>query len=195
MLGTETAAVMEARAMTECLRAVSRDRSKEEFVRLFEYYAPRVKAWLMRSGTSPSQAEEIAQETLLTVWRKAGMFDPARASASTWIYTIARNRRIDLFRRNNRPEFNPNDPALVPDPVTPADQTLSEGQTAASLKAAIASLPDEQKAVVQKSFYEDKSHSEIAKDLQLPLGTVKSRLRLAFRRLRQVLEPSLGEAL
>lgn len=195
MVGTETAAAMDSRAMTECLLAVSKDRSREEFAKLFEYFAPRVKAWLMRSGTASGQAEEIAQETLLTVWRKAEMFDPAKASASTWIYTIARNRRIDMFRRNSRPEFDPNDPALVPDPVTPADQTLSEDQTAAALKAAIASLPDDQRTVVQKSFYEDKSHSEIAQDLQLPLGTVKSRLRLAFGRLRQSLEPSLGEAL
>ena len=179
-----------AAEMTARLTAVARHRDKAAFAELFQYYAPRVKAYLMRNGTEDSQAEEIAQEALIAVWRKAAMFDPAKASAGTWIFAIARNLRRDAIRRARRPEFDPTDPAFVPDAETPPDDTLEAEELRDRIAAAVKQLPADQAEVIKLSFFEDKPHSEIATTLALPLGTVKSRLRLAMRRIRSMIEPS-----
>lgn len=176
-------------ADTLCRIAEARDR--QAFERLFAHFAPRVKAYMMRLGSDGAHAEELTQEALATVWRKAGQYDPAKAGASTWIYTIARNLRIDAFRKEKRPELDPDDPALVPEPDVPADDALFADQRARRVRAALQNLPEEQRRVVHLSFYEDYTHSEIAARLDLPLGTVKSRIRLAFQRIRS----SLGEDL
>ena len=154
---------------------------------LFRHYAPGVKAYMLKLGTDGALADELAQETLLMVWRKAVQFDRAKASPSTWIFTIARNLRIDVFRKNNRPELDPNDPALVPEAEEPADEQMDRVQRARLIRAAMQSLTEEQAEVIRLSFFEDKSHSVIAGELDLPLGTVKSRLRLAFGRIRKEL--------
>ena len=124
---------------------------------------------------------------MLTVWRKADKFDPAKASAGTWIFTVARNLRIDLLRRENRPNFDPDDPAFVPEQETAPDDAVEIGETQKQVRAAIAELPDEQAEVIKLSFYEDMPHGQIAEELNLPLGTVKSRLRLAMRKVRTAL--------
>lgn len=171
------------------LRKVAEDADRAAFAALFAHFAPRVKAYMMRLGSDATSAEELAQEALATVWRKASQYDPSKAAASTWIFTIARNLRIDAFRREKRPELDPEDPALVPDAPAPADDMVIAGQQAERIRAALRKLPSEQRQVVRMSFYDDKSHSEIADELDLPIGTVKSRIRLAFQRLRE----SLGE--
>jgi RNA polymerase sigma-70 factor (ECF subfamily) len=159
---------------------------REAFARLFDHFAPRVKSYLIRLGAGPEAAEELAQETLLTVWRRAASFDPTRAAASTWIFTIARNLRIDLSRRDGRGP-PPDDPSTyAPGPVAP-DEALGAAQDGAQVAAALATLPKEQAQVINMAFFADKAHSEIALELGLPLGTVKSRLRLAIARLRGVL--------
>jgi RNA polymerase sigma factor (sigma-70 family) len=165
--------------------AVSKDR--DAFEALFRHFAPRVKAYMLKLGTEGSLADELAQETLLTVWRKAEQFDRAKASPSTWIFTIARNLRIDAFRKLNRPELDPEDPALVPEAEEPADERLDRVERASFVREALKDLNEEQAVVVRMSFFEDKSHSVIAEELGIPLGTVKSRLRLAFGRIRKVL--------
>jgi len=162
---------------------------KASFATLFRHFAPRVKSYMLRLGSDDSQAEELAQETMAMVWRKAGQYDPARAAASTWIFTIARNLRIDAFRRANRPELDPEDPALVPDAPPQGDAVVERKQNAERVRAALAALPDEQRQVLHMSFFDDKTHSEIAAALDLPLGTVKSRIRLAFGRVKA----SIGE--
>lgn len=167
--------------------AVAQRQDKQAFAQLFGHYAPRVKSYLMRHGADDGQAEEIAQETMLSLWRKAGMFDPSKASAGTWIFTIARNLRIDAIRKSRRPEFDPDDPAFVPDREQAADDSMEAGEMRVRVRGALDSLPEEQAEVVKLSFFEDKPHGEIAKQLDLPLGTVKSRLRLAMRRIRTVL--------
>ncbi|MBL8630770.1 MAG: sigma-70 family RNA polymerase sigma factor, partial [Rhodospirillaceae bacterium] len=125
--------------------------------------------------------------TMLSLWRKAGMFDPVKASAGTWIFTIARNLRIDMIRKNRRPEFDAEDPAFVPDPEQAPDDSMQADQMRTQVRNALKDLPEEQACVVRMSFFEDKPHGEIAKELSLPLGTVKSRLRLAMRRIRVAL--------
>ena len=173
----------------EVLSAVAAQ-DKVSFATLFGHFAPRVKSYMLRLGSDDFQAEELAQETMAMVWRKAGQYDPARAAASTWIFTIARNLRIDAFRRANRPELDPEDPALVPDPPPQGDAVVEQKQNAERVRVALAALPDEQRQVLHMSFIEDKTHSEIAAALDLPLGTVKSRIRLAFGRVKA----SIGES-
>jgi RNA polymerase sigma factor (sigma-70 family) len=167
--------------------AIARNQDKQAFGQLFSHYAPRVKSYLMRQGADDGQAEEIVQETMLSLWRKAGMFDPSKASAGTWIFTIARNLRIDAIRKSRRPEFDPDDPAFVPDQEASADESMEAGEMRVRVRDALKDLPEEQASVVHLSFFEDKPHGEIAKQLKLPLGTVKSRLRLAMRRIRAAL--------
>ena len=175
----------------EELHQIAESGDREAFERLFNHFAPRIKAYMMRLGSDGASAEELAQEALASVWRKADKYDPAKAGASTWIFTIARNLRIDAFRKTNRPEFDPYDPALVPDPEIPADEVLFSEQRAARVQATLRDLPEEQRRVVNLSFYEEYTHTEIATQLDLPLGTVKSRIRLAFSRIRS----SIGEDL
>ena len=173
--------------MTDLLVLVARDRDKQAFAALFQYYAPRIKTYLMRQGADEAIAEELAQETMLTAWRKADRFDRTKASAGTWIFTVARNLRIDALRKVRRPEFDPSDPAFVPDGEQAPDDALEAGQMRVKIRDALKQLPEEQALVVRLSFFEDKPHGEIAAQLALPLGTVKSRLRLAMRRVRSLL--------
>ncbi len=173
---------------TALMAAVAARSDQEAFAKLFAFYAPRLKTYLARMGSGDAVAEELVQETFLTVWRKAAMFDSTRASAGTWIFTIARNLRIDSLRRTRRPEVDPSDPILVPDPEPLPDRALEEAQTHTMVQGAFAQLPEDQAVVIRLAFLEDKSHSQIAAELALPLGTVKSRLRLALKRMRIVIE-------
>jgi RNA polymerase sigma-70 factor (ECF subfamily) len=167
--------------------AIARDRDRDAFAKLFAYYAPRLKAYMLRLGARGDFAEEMAQETMLTVWRKAALFDPARAAPAAWIFTILRNRRIDVLRRARLAltEIDPSD-EQAPPPM--ADGELDARQRIARLRAALATLPSEQADVVRLSFFDERPHAEIERVLGIPLGTVKSRLRLAMMRLRHILE-------
>ena len=144
----------------------------------------------MRGGCDSAVAEEVVQDVMTTLWRRAQQFDPKQSSASTWVFTIARNRRIDLLRRDKRIEVGGEDTTLVPDDRPSADQLVEADQKAARLRSAISALPAEQQDLLQLAFYEDKAHSAIAAERDIPLGTVKSRIRLALTRLRR----ELGEA-
>ncbi len=185
-MGSEDAAIPAARAMDALVVAVAERGDRECFAVLYAHYAPRVKSYLIRLGGADA-AEEMAQEAMLAVWRKAALFDPAKASAGTWIFTIARNLYIDRRRKERRPEIDPDDPMLVAEAEPGADAALATRQAETALRAALSSLSPDQARVVEMSFFEDKPHAAIAAELRLPLGTVKSRLRLAFARLRGAL--------
>ena len=161
---------------------VSDDRDRTAFARLFRHFAPRVKAFLMKTGTPEAQAEECTQDVMATLWRKAHLYDPTRASAATWIFTIARNRRIDLARRT-RPD--PEDLPWGPEPEPDQTEALIMQQESARLVSALSELPAAQRALIERAFYGEISHSEIAAETGLPLGTIKSRIRLALDRLRR----------
>lgn len=158
---------------------------REAFASLFERYASRVKAYLIRLGARGALAEDLAQDAMVAVWRRAASFDPARAQVSTWMFVIARNAWIDRLRRE-KVELAYNSGLIATeesDDESPADAAMRV-QTEEQMQTALALLSDEQRQVVQLSFFEDRPHSEIAERLSLPLGTVKSRLRLALAKLR-----------
>ncbi|WP_112321003.1 sigma-70 family RNA polymerase sigma factor [Oceanibium sediminis] len=167
----------------DLLAAIARQ-DKSAFAELFGRYATRVKAFIMRAGTAEDDADEIAQEVLVTVWRKAQLFNPEKAAVSTWIFAIARNRRIDLIRRRTRPQPDPMDPLFQPDPEPGGMQSLNAQQLAVKMRDVLRVLPEDQRAVLKAAFYDGLSHAEIAAHHELPLGTVKSRIRLAFKTLR-----------
>ena len=176
-----------AQRLNAAVVSVGTLRDRAAFQLLFDHFAPRVKGYLMRLGAGNAVAEDLAQEALLVVWRKAALFDPAKASASTWIFTIARNLRIDAIRKERRPELDPNDPSLLPEAERPSDEGLDWAQAEDRLRLALSELPREQAQIIELSFLAEKPHSIIASDLGLPLGTVKSRIRLAMARLRLAL--------
>ncbi len=161
---------------------------QQAFARLYRHFAPRLRAFLVRSGSPPEAAEDCVQETMASIWRKAHLFDPGRATAATWIFTIARNRRIDLVRRDRRPP--PEDLPWGPEAGPAATDSLALREEGERLAIALRCLPPAQRAMVERAYWADLTHSEIAAQTGLPLGTVKSRLRLALGRLRS----EMGEA-
>lgn len=167
------------------LEAIRDAQDSAAFARLFAHFAPRVKSFLMKAGSSPEFSEECVQEVMATVWRKAHMFDGSKASVSTWIYTIARNRKIDMIRKQRRPE--PEDLTWGPAEEPSAADTLALSQETTQLAKAIAELPDKQRTLIERAYFGDLSHSEIAEETGLPLGTIKSRIRLALERLRHAM--------
>jgi RNA polymerase sigma-70 factor (ECF subfamily) len=168
----------------ELVQAIVERRDQASFAALFDYYGPRVKAYLKRLGANDGLAEDIVQEAMLTVWRKADTYDPAKAAVGTWIFTIARNLRIDALRRDRHRDLDPTDPRLSPEPAVLPDREVETAREEAQVRAALQALPADQAKIVTLAFYDGKSHGEIAASLAIPLGTVKSRLRLAFRRVR-----------
>jgi RNA polymerase sigma factor (sigma-70 family) len=172
-----------------CLKRIRDMQDQAAFAALFRHFAPRIKSYLIRCGGSASQAEEATQEAMATVWRKAHLFDPAKASAATWIFRIARNKQLDAIRRQRRPE--PEDlPWSVGESADPADEfVLTEAQD--KLRKAVDALPEKQRVIVEQAFYGERSHTEIAEVTNLPLGTIKSRIRLALDRLRRDLDPEM----
>jgi RNA polymerase sigma-70 factor (ECF subfamily) len=180
--------MLSADEAADLIEAIASRQDRAAFAALFRHFAPRVKAFVIRGGTDAETAQEVAQEALVMVWRKAASFDRSRASAATWIYTIARNKRIDLLRRSARP-IDTEDWLVVYAPEgEDADKSVLAGQTYTRVKELLGGLSADQLVVIQKAFFEDKTHTVIAEELKLPLGTVKSRIRLALGRLREALE-------
>ncbi len=176
---------MTPECLSGLLEAVAQRRDRSSFAALFDYFAPRIKGFIRRRGVEPAQAEDLAQDVMVTVWKRAALYKREQGSVSTWIFTIARNRHIDVIRREKRPEIDPNDPTLTNGPIPASDEIVSQAQISARLRMALQDLPADQVDVLKMNFFEDKSHSEIAAELGLPLGTVKSRVRLAIAKLRQ----------
>ncbi len=175
------------------MEAIVKARSRSAFAALFDDIAPKLKAFYRKGGLEQSVAEDLVQDVMLTVWRLGDRYDPERANPATWIFTIARNRLIDHARRQKVRQGDLTDPSLQPAPVEPSDDLIDRQQRYSSLKNAMATLPKEQADLLRMAFFEHQSHSEIASTSGLPLGTVKSRIRLAVKRLRGDLAARLGE--
>jgi RNA polymerase sigma factor (sigma-70 family) len=174
---------------SDLLVRVGTDKDRAAFAKIFAHFAPRVKSFLMKARLSPDQAEELAQDTMLTVWDKAAGFNPQLAAASTWIFTIARNKRIDYLRRNLKPALTADD--LYPEQYDVSiGRGLEDAQDRSRVRAALKALPPEQAELITRSFFHDQAHGDISTATQLPLGTVKSRIRLALEKLRKELSPN-----
>ncbi|WP_093997259.1 sigma-70 family RNA polymerase sigma factor [Octadecabacter ascidiaceicola] len=173
-------------SLTTYMLSVRDDRDRTAFALLFDHFAPRLKGFIMRSGTGAGQAEEIVQEVMLTIWHKAEQFDPERAQVSAWVYQIARNRQIDVIRKENRPlpEELGEDPSAEPD----ASQILAVEQEAGQLKDALLKLKPDQRDIIEKAYLGELTHQEISSQTGLPLGTIKSRIRLGLEKLRYELK-------
>ena len=162
------------------MEKVVADGDKEAFSQLYSHFAPRIKAMMMKMSPDSSVAEEVAQEAMIALWRKAHSFDPNKASLSTWLFTIARNLRID--------NLDPNEPMLLPSAEPSAEETVFREEESIKVRSCISKLPEDQQEVVGLAFMEGMTHQEIADNLGIPLGTVKSRLRLSFEKLRPMLK-------
>jgi len=175
----------------EKIQAIATREDRVAFAEIFNHFAPRVKAYLRKAGASEAEAEEIAQEAMLSVWRKAALFNPMVSGVATWIFTIARNLRIDAIRRERRGgaiRVDEVEAEYEVDEAPLADVRIVAAQSEARVREALAALPRDQLTVIQMSFFEEQAQAEIARTLQIPLGTVKSRVRLAMKRLRGLLE-------
>ena len=180
--------VIKDKELTYLISRIANHKDKSAFSELFMLVGPRIKGYLMKLGSSDIVAEDLLQEVMLIVWRKSESFDRAKAAVSTWLFTIARNKRIDMLRKEIRPQLDPLDPMLTPNQEESADDVYGSNQVSLKITNAIDQLPDDQAVLIKMTYYEDKSHSIIAKELKMPLGTVKSRIRLASARLKKFLE-------
>jgi RNA polymerase sigma-70 factor, ECF subfamily len=181
------------RQLRDHVRAIAVNQDRAAFHALYRHYAPRLKSYCLRQGADRETAEELAQEAMVQVWRKAATYDADKASVSTWMFTIVRNKRIDLIRRERRPELTAEDFEVMVQPEVGVEQAAIAASDAEMVGLQLDLLPEEQKAVLMKAFYEDKSHSEIAAETGLPLGTVKSRIRLALTRLKILVADTQAE--
>jgi RNA polymerase sigma-70 factor, ECF subfamily len=171
----------------ELIAAVAQQRSRPAFTQLFAHFAPRLRSYMQRAGFGAAQAEELAQEVMLAIWHKAAQYDPARATPAAWVFTIARNLKVDLQRRSRLVVPAP-DPSEEAPPVPQADALLAGSERARRVRDAVCALPPEQHDLMRLAFFEDRSHTEIEALLGMPLGTVKSRLRRALAALRAALK-------
>jgi RNA polymerase sigma-70 factor, ECF subfamily len=177
----------QARNISRWMMSLTRNGDRSAFASLFDYFAPRLNSYLLRLGLERMAAEEITQEVMLTLWLKPGLFDPSKSSLSTWLFRIARNRRIDAARRERRGRIDENDLMLHPAATPMPDDILAEAARADHVRMVMADLPPDQINLLRLAFFDGLSHSQIADATGLPLGTVKSRIRLAFARLRHKL--------
>ncbi len=175
-------------ALNDLVEAIGQDKDRDAFITLFQYFAPRIKSFLMKSGLSAEMADELSQETMLTIWNKAEQFDSAQASASTWIYTIARNKKIDFFRKNAKQKPGSDDAVFKLEEPTQADSAYTQEEQNQKIVDALSEIPADQADLIYKAYFEDKTHKDIAEETNIPLGTVKSRIRLALERMRYLLD-------
>lgn len=172
---------------TPLILRIAEQRDRNAFIEVFQHFAPRVKSFLMNRGRNESSAEDVLQEVMIAVWEKSYLYNPDKASVSTWLFTIARYKHIDRIRRDGRHQADSDEPDLRASDDPGADDNVLESQRAAAVKQAVSQLPADQQTVIVMSFNQGLSHSEIAEQLGLPLGTVKSRIRRAFQRMREEL--------
>jgi len=185
MAAPSQAGILDAAALARLVERIGADRDREAFRRLFDHFAPRVRGFLIRRGLAGAQADDLAQDTMLAIWRRAESYDVAKSAVSTWVYTIARNLHIDQYRKLARADrVDLTDPSLRPGEIATADELYERGQDVSAVTAALDLLPDDQRRVLELAFLEGLSHRDVAVRLTLPLGTVKSRIRLAMDKMK-----------
>jgi RNA polymerase sigma-70 factor (ECF subfamily) len=173
--------------MPALMSLIAHQRDRSAFIQVYEYFSPRVKSFLLGKNLTPQLADEVLQEVMLAVWQKAHLYSPEKAAVSTWIFTIARNKHVDRIRQDRFPELDAEDPSLRPADVEEVEGECFAMERTQAVQQALSGLPKDQYEVIYMSFMQGISHGDIGERLGLPLGTVKSRIRLGFKRLRQEL--------
>lgn len=171
-----------------CLQDIAENQSKESFKIIFNYFAPRLKSYLIKLGAIDNQAEEVIQEVMIAVWTKSASYDKTKSSVGTWVYTIARNKRIDKIRKEKRHYLSESDEGLEIPVESTQEKEIFSNQISIKLKNYIENLPEEQGKLLKLSYFYDKTHADISEELNIPLGTVKSRIRLALTKMRHLVE-------
>ncbi len=174
--------------LAQALSRVAQSRDRQAFATLFDHFAPRIKFFLMRKGSTSEQAEDLVQEAMIAVWSKAGLYSPEKGSVATWVFTIARNLRIDRLRRERAQLYETLEDFDAEDETPSAQDTMARAQEDTAVSKALAQIPAEQRELLILSYVEDVPQSEIAQRLKIPLGTVKSRMRLGYQHMRKLLE-------
>ncbi len=174
--------------LTLCVELIGKNQDKLAFNNIFRYFAPRLKSFLVKAGSTDSQAEEVIQEVMIAVWTKSSTYDSSKSSVSTWIYTIARNKRIDKIRKEKRHYLSESDEGLEIPVDSTQEKEIFSAQVSNSLKKYMSNLPEEQSKLLQLSYFYNKTHADISAELKIPLGTVKSRIRLALTKMRHLVE-------
>jgi RNA polymerase sigma-70 factor, ECF subfamily len=173
------------------IKRVAQNHDRQAFAMLFDHFAPRLKSFIMRKSATAELAEDLVQEAMISVWTKAGLYEPSKGSVTTWVFTIARNLRIDRIRRDVHMPMTELGDYDEPSEAIEGEDLLGRKQEDGLVSKALQSIPDEQRQILLLSFVEDMPQSEIASKLAIPLGTVKSRMRLAYGHLRRILETGL----
>ena len=174
--------------LTLCVELIGKNQDKLAFNSIFRYFAPRLKSFLVKAGSTDSQAEEVIQEVMIAVWTKSSTYDSNKSSVSTWIYTIARNKRIDKIRKEKRHYLSESDEGLEIPVDSTQEKEIFTAQVSNSLKKYMSNLPEEQSKLLKLSYFYNKTHADISAELKIPLGTVKSRIRLALTKMRHLVE-------
>ena len=174
--------------LTLSVELVGKNQDKLAFNNIFRYFAPRLKSFLIKAGSTDSQAEEVIQEVMIAVWTKASTYDSNKSSVSTWIYTIARNKRIDKIRKEKRHYLSESDEGLEIPIDSTQEKEIFSAQISNSLRKYMSNLPEEQSKLLKLSYFYNKTHADISEELKIPLGTVKSRIRLALTKMRHLVE-------
>ena len=174
--------------LTLCVQLIGKNQDKLAFNNIFRYFAPRLKSFLVKAGSTDSQAEEVIQEVMIAVWTKSATYDSNKSSVSTWIYTIARNKRIDKIRKEKRHYLSESDEGLEIPVDSTQEKEIFSAQVSNSLKKYMLNLPEEQSKLLKLSYFYNKTHADISSELKIPLGTVKSRIRLALTKMRHLVE-------
>mgnify|MGYP000189988715 CR=1 FL=1 len=171
-----------------CIELIGKSQDKLAFNNIFRYFAPRLKSFLIKVGSTDTQAEEVIQEVMIAVWTKSSTYDSNKSSVSTWIYTIARNKRIDKIRKEKRHYLSESDEGLEIPVDSTQEKEIFSAQVSNSLKKYMSNLPEEQSKLLKLSYFYNKTHADISTELKIPLGTVKSRIRLALTKMRHLVE-------
>ena len=174
--------------LTLSVELIGKNQDKLAFNNIFRYFAPRLKSFLIKAGSTDSQAEEVIQEVMIAVWTKSSTYDSSKSSVSTWIYTIARNKRIDKIRKEKRHYLSESDEGLEIPVDSTQEKEIFSAQVSNSLKKYMSNLPEEQSKLLKLSYFYNKTHADISTELKIPLGTVKSRIRLALTKMRHLVE-------
>ena len=174
--------------LTLCIELIGKSQDKLAFNNIFRHFAPRLKSFLVKAGSTETQAEEVIQEVMIAVWTKSSTYDSSKSSVSTWIYTIARNKRIDKIRKEKRHYLSESDEGLEIPVDSTQEKEIFSAQVSNSLKKYMSNLPEEQSKLLKLSYFYNKTHADISEELKIPLGTVKSRIRLALTKMRHLVE-------